>query len=83
MRHAVAGAQRFLSAPVWDDYVLGMFTNITDLEGSIRNGARTTHHPVGTASMSVRDADWGVVDPNLKLKKVAGVRIVDASVLVS
>ncbi|PBK65506.1 hypothetical protein ARMSODRAFT_869047, partial [Armillaria solidipes] len=31
--------------------------------------------------MSARDADWGVVDPDLKLKKAAGVRVVDASVL--
>ncbi|KAK0433021.1 glucose-methanol-choline oxidoreductase, partial [Armillaria borealis] len=81
MRHAVAGARRFPAAPVWDDYILGIFTNITDLEGSIRNGARTTHHPVGTASMSARDADWGVVDADLKLKEAAGVRVVDASVL--
>ncbi|KAK0222755.1 aryl-alcohol oxidase precursor [Armillaria nabsnona] len=72
MRHAVAGARRFLSAPVWDDYVLGMFTNITDLEGSVRNEAKTTPHPVGTAR---------VVDPDLKLKKAAGVRVVDASIL--
>ncbi|KAK0196131.1 aryl-alcohol oxidase [Armillaria mellea] len=81
MQHGLAGAQRFLSAPVWDDYVLGISTNITDLEGSIRNAAGSTYHPVSTASMSARDADWGVVDPDLKLKKAVGVRIVDASVL--
>ncbi|KAG7450008.1 aryl-alcohol oxidase precursor [Guyanagaster necrorhizus] len=81
MQHAIAGAQQFLTAPVWDDYVLGISTNITDLEESIRNGAGTTYHPVSTASMSACDADWGVVNPDLKLKKVAGVRVVDASVL--
>ncbi|KAK0212181.1 aryl-alcohol oxidase [Desarmillaria ectypa] len=81
MQRGVAGAQRFLTAPVWNDYVLGMSTNITDLEGSIRNGAGTTHHSVSTSSMSARDADWGVVDPDLKLKKAVGVRVVDASVL--
>ncbi len=83
MQHGLAGAQRFLSAPVWEDYVLGISTNITDLEGSIRNAAGSTYHPVSTASMSARDADWGVVDPDLKLKKAVGVRVVDASVLVS
>ncbi|PBK84346.1 alcohol oxidase [Armillaria gallica] len=81
MQHGLAGAQRFLSAPVWEDYVLGISTNITDLEGSIRNAARSIYHPVSTASMSARDADWGVVDPDLKLKKAVGVRVVDASVL--
>ena len=39
-------------------------------------------HPVGTASMTARDAKWGVVDPDLKVKGVEGVRVVDASVLV-
>ena len=39
-------------------------------------------HPVGTASMTARDAKWGVVDPDLKVKGVEGVRVVDASVFV-
>ncbi|EAU85706.1 hypothetical protein CC1G_12263 [Coprinopsis cinerea okayama7 len=31
--------------------------------------------------MSPRGAQWGVVDPDLKLKKVHGVRVVDCSVM--
>ncbi|KAG7450004.1 aryl-alcohol-oxidase from pleurotus Eryingii [Guyanagaster necrorhizus] len=81
MQQAVQGAIKFATAPVWEDYILGLATNITDLEGGIRNGAVTTNHPVSTASMSPRNAPWGVVDPDLKLKKAVGVRIVDASVL--
>jgi choline dehydrogenase-like flavoprotein len=40
-------------------------------------------HPTGTAAMSPKGADWGVVDPDLKVKGVEGLRIVDGSVLVS
>ncbi|KAF9444127.1 GMC oxidoreductase [Macrolepiota fuliginosa MF-IS2] len=31
--------------------------------------------------MSPKNADWGVVDPDLSVKHVSGLRIVDASVL--
>ncbi|KAK0437905.1 aryl-alcohol oxidase [Desarmillaria tabescens] len=81
MQYAVQKGLKFVTAPVWGDYVLGLSTNITDLEGTIRNTAITTNHPVSTASMSPRNASWGVVDPDLKLKLAMGVRIVDASVL--
>ncbi|KAK0212183.1 aryl-alcohol oxidase precursor [Desarmillaria ectypa] len=81
MQYAVQKGLKFVTAPVWGDYVLALSTNITDLEGTIRNEAVTTNHPVGTASMSPRNASWGVVDPDLKLKHAVGVMIMDASVL--
>ena len=40
-------------------------------------------HPVGTAAMSKKGAKDGVVDPDLKVKGVSGLRVVDASVMVS
>ncbi|KAK0448896.1 alcohol oxidase [Desarmillaria tabescens] len=81
MKHAIGGAQRFAAAPVWADYILELSVDIGDLEGSIRTQARPAGHSVGTASMSPLHAHWGVVDPDLKLKRAKGVRIVDASVL--
>ncbi|KAK0448895.1 aryl-alcohol oxidase [Desarmillaria tabescens] len=81
LQHAVGAAQRFVAAPVWKDYIIELTTNITDLEETIRDIAIPTDHPVGTASMSPVGADWGVVDPDLRLKRTAGVRVVDASVL--
>ena len=64
---------------------MGSLANATTddlLDEFIRNNAGTAAHPVGTASMSSRNASYGVVDPDLKVKGVAGLRIVDASVLV-
>lgn len=49
----------------------------------MRAGASSVFHPTGTAAMSPKGADWGVVDPDLKVKGVEGLRIVDGSVLVS
>ncbi|KAK0184496.1 GMC oxidoreductase-domain-containing protein, partial [Armillaria mellea] len=79
LQYAIASAQRLVTAPVWDGYILGLATNTT--EDDIRNGVASLFHPVGSASMSPVNADWGVVDPDLKLKGAKGVRIVDASVL--
>ncbi|KAK0222762.1 aryl-alcohol oxidase precursor [Armillaria nabsnona] len=81
LKHAIGGAQRFVAAPVWADYILELYTDLGDLEGSIRAQARPAGHSVGTASMSPRNAHWGVVDPDLRLKQARGIRVVDASVL--
>ncbi|KAG7439444.1 aryl-alcohol oxidase precursor [Guyanagaster necrorhizus] len=79
MRQAVAKAQDFVKGPAWDGHIIELVTNTTD--DDIRNGITSIYHPLSTASMSPRGADWGVVDPDFVLKGVEGVRIVDASVL--
>ncbi|KAJ7913398.1 aryl-alcohol-oxidase from pleurotus Eryingii [Mycena leptocephala] len=75
--------KRFLSAAAWDGYVLSPTVNVTDdnLDDFIRNNTGVIWHPVKTAAMSARGADYGVVDPDLKVKGLDGLRIVDASVL--
>jgi choline dehydrogenase-like flavoprotein len=88
-REAIKGFRRFLSAPAWHDVLVGpagaLATATTDalldefIIGSTGSGA----HPVGTAAMARRGAPWGVVEPDLRLKGAAGVRVVDASVMVS
>lgn len=89
MREAIRSARRFMAAPAWADYVLSQrnpdinATSDADLDQFIRSGAASTAHPVGTASMSAKGASHGVVDPDLLVKGVLGLRIVDASVLVS
>ncbi|KAK0460488.1 alcohol oxidase [Desarmillaria tabescens] len=79
LQYAAESAKKFVSAAVWDGYILGLAANTT--ENDIRNGVGSVFHPVGTASMSPTDANWGVVNPDLKLKGAKGVRIVDASIL--
>ncbi|KAJ9609393.1 hypothetical protein H2200_005720 [Cladophialophora chaetospira] len=51
-----------------------------DLLTYARNVSGTVNHGCCTCSMSPNNAIWGVVNPDLRLKKVDGVRVVDASV---
>ncbi|KAK7055884.1 mitochondrial choline dehydrogenase [Favolaschia claudopus] len=87
MAEAVGAARKFLSANAWKGYVIREFDTLaaaTDeikLKQYIKNNSVTVFHPVGTASMSPRGAAFGVVDPDLVVKGISGLRVVDASIL--
>lgn len=86
MREGIKAARRFVEAPAWNNYIISRLSNATtdsEIEAFARASASTLFHPVGTAAMSSRNAPYGVVDPDLTVKGLAGLRIVDASVLVS
>lgn len=88
MRETVKRFLRFFSAPVWQNYVIAPtfdLGNMTTeaLDEYIRNTTLPSSHLVGSAAMTARDAGYGVVDPDLLVKGVARLRVIDASVLVS
>ena len=88
LRESIRAIKRFVAAPAWADYVISPFgplsaTSDADIDDYIRGIASTVYHPVGTAAMSCSSSKSGVVDENLLVKGVDGLRIVDASVFVS
>jgi 4-pyridoxate dehydrogenase len=52
-----------------------------DVDAHIRQTAITVHHPAGTCKMGKDSDESAVVDTELKLRGVAALRIVDASVM--
>src|SRR3546814_1213270 len=53
--------------------------NDAELVEFVRAKAETVYHPVGTCRMGSDDAE--VVDPQLRVRGIEGLRVVDASVL--
>ena len=51
------------------------------LDAFIRKTAITVHHPAGTCRMGTADDAMSVVDSNLRVIGVEGLRVVDASVM--
>ena len=87
MAQMIAGvrhARRILQAPALSAYgreVASSSALQTDAELSqwIRENADTIYHPVGTCRMG--QDPMAVVDPELRVRGVAGLRVVDASVM--
>ncbi len=50
-----------------------------ELEAYIRDTAQVTQHPVGTCSMGA--STHAVVDPELRVRGIAGLRVADASIM--
>ncbi|MCB1715213.1 MAG: dehydrogenase, partial [Candidatus Competibacteraceae bacterium] len=55
--------------------------NDADIDRYIRATAITVHHPLGTCRMGDSNDPAAVVDPDLKVKGIDGLRVVDASVM--
>jgi len=52
-----------------------------DIDAFIRQDASSAYHPCGTCRMGAADDPAAVVDPQLRLRGLDGLRIVDASVM--
>ncbi|KAG7098445.1 hypothetical protein E1B28_000396 [Marasmius oreades] len=84
LREGIRSARRFMSSPSFNGFLVSAVVNATtddELDEFITATAGGACHPIGTAMMSPRGADWGVVDPDLRVKGVERLRVVDASVL--
>nr|WP_320136617.1 choline dehydrogenase [uncultured Amphritea sp.] len=87
LRNAVKMTLNILQQPSFKD-VLGEGIGLTnqnvddsDIDEFIRSNAETVYHPVGTCRMG--SDDEAVVDTQLRVKGVKGLRVVDASVMPS
>ena len=86
---AIKAAQTFLSAPAWQDYIVGPYgptANLTTdaaIQEYIETYGSTIFHPIGTAYAAPASSPKGVVDSHLKVKGATGLRVVDASIFVS
>jgi len=87
MRDGLKLVRRLCAAPPVKDFVARELapgadkTSDADLDAYIRATAATAHHPLGTCKMGPPSDRMAVVDPKLRLYGVAGLRIVDASVM--
>jgi len=52
-----------------------------EIDAQIRATAITVHHPLGTCKMGRASDPMAVVDPQLKVLGIEGLRVVDASVM--
>jgi choline dehydrogenase len=75
------GQRLFATAALRDHVTRPMLPDAdhTDLVEHVRSSAETLYHPVGTCRMG-NDAD-AVVDPQLRVRGVQALRVVDASVI--
>lgn len=86
MVESVLAVRRFVDTQPWADFILGRFgpvglSNTTDdIIAASRDAIVSIWHPTSTARMSPKNATWGVVDNELRLKGASGVRVVDASI---
>jgi choline dehydrogenase len=87
MREAIKSSLRFAAAPAWMDYIISPISynsSSTDeeLDAYIHANAGPGFHSTGTAGMSPKREKYEVVDPDLWVKGLIGLQVVDLSILV-
>ncbi|KAI4939660.1 uncharacterized protein J4E92_000946 [Alternaria infectoria] len=86
LREGVHWARKFVATPSiasLNPFEAVPGNNVTasaDIDAFIRSTASTLYHPAGSCKMGARE-DGGVVDQELKVYGVNGLRVVDASVM--
>ena len=89
MREAVRIGRRVAEQPALDAYRVAELApgpsveSDAEIDAWVRATAETIYHPVGTCKMGTADDPQAVVDPELRVRGIAGLRVVDASVMPS
>jgi choline dehydrogenase len=87
MRTGIRLSREIFAQKAYDDFRGSEYapgagaTSDTDLDSYIRSEAYTLYHPVGTCKMG--HDDMAVVDDQLKVHGIDGLRVIDASVMPS
>jgi choline dehydrogenase len=87
MLEALNWSRRILNAPAFASYKNAELepgaevSSRDDMIAFIRRKAESVYHPVGTCKMGAAFDDMAVVTPDLKVKGVEGLRVIDASVM--
>ena len=86
-RQAIQIARKILTQPAFDDFNAGEVSpgpsvqtdeEIADYVSKTHN---TVYHPAGSCRMGAADDDMSPLDPQLRVKGVTGLRVVDGSVM--
>ena len=89
LREAVRIGRRVVGQPALATYARAELAPGTAVESDgqidawVRATAETIYHPVGTCKMGAKDDARAVVDAELRVRGLAGLRVVDASVMPS
>lgn len=74
------GLKSFIGKRVVPDETIDL-SDDSALDAELIKHAETIYHPVGTCAMGNADNPMSVVDPQLKVIGISGLRVVDASVM--
>ncbi|RZI44124.1 glucose-methanol-choline oxidoreductase [Herbaspirillum sp. HC18] len=77
-------ARRIIASPLLDrcrgeECYTGKARTDEEIRAAIRERADTNYHPVGTCKMGIDD--MAVVDPQLRVRGIDGLRVIDASIM--
>jgi choline dehydrogenase-like flavoprotein len=84
LRAGVRLMREIMSQPQMQPFIAGDLTPVrsdAEIDAHIRNTAITLHHPLGTCKMGRETDEDAAVDPQLHVRGVEHLRVIDASVM--
>ena len=87
MREGVKITREILAQPAFDEFRGAEISPGSDqntdaaIDAYVRDTSQTCYHPCGTCKMGADSDDYAVVDANLRVRGIDGLRVVDASIM--